>query len=273
VGRSPWPEAESEVTAGAATDRDLRRVLFSHLTAQGKQPSPMEVDAAARRILREREMRAARASMEAAGSRVHYYQADIRDGASTEELFRQVYESHGRIDGVVCGAGVIEDKLIEDKTPESFDRVFDTKARSIFHLAQCLRPESLKFFVIFSSMAGWTGNRGQVDYVAGNEVLNRMAVHLSARWNRRVVAIDWGPWDKAGMVTTETRRQFLERGVALVSPDAGRRFLLDEIRFGNPTDTIVGVMGRLGVEQPAGLAAQYPVPAMGTLVTAGGTLN
>jgi NAD(P)-dependent dehydrogenase (short-subunit alcohol dehydrogenase family) len=273
VGRSPWPEAESEVTAGAATDRDLRRVLFSHFQAQGKQPTPIEVDAAARRVLREREMRAARSSMEAAGSRVRYYQADIRDGAATEELFRQVYESHGRIDGVVCGAGVIEDKLIEDKTPESFDRVFDTKARSIFHLAQCLRPEALKFFVIFSSMAGWTGNRGQVDYVAGNEVLNRMAVHLSARWNRRVVAIDWGPWDKDGMVTAETRRQFLERGVGLVPPDAGRRFLLDEIRFGNATDAIVAAMGRLGVEQPAGGAAQSTDPAMGMLVTAGGALS
>jgi NAD(P)-dependent dehydrogenase (short-subunit alcohol dehydrogenase family) len=258
VGLSPWPEAESEVTAGAASDSDLRRILFTHLKAQGKQPSPIEVDAAARRILREREMRAARSIMEAAGSRVLYHQADIRDGASTDELFRRIYETHSRIDGVVCGAGVIEDKLIEDKTPESFDRVFDTKARSIFHLARSLRHESLKFFVMFSSVAGWTGNRGQVDYVAGNEVLNRMALHLSARWNRRVVAIDWGPWDKAGMVTAETRRQFLERGVALVSPEVGRRFLLDEIRFGSLSDPIVAAMGRM----PEG-AAQQPVQSSG----------
>ena len=104
-------------------------------------------------------------------------------------------------------------------------------------------------------------------------MLNRMAVHLSARWNRRVVAIDWGPWDKAGMVTVETRRQFLERGIALVSPDAGRRFLLDEIRFGNTSDPIVAAMGRLGVEEPASGAARYPVPAGGTLITSGGTLN
>ena len=211
--------------------------------------------------------------MEAAGSRVRYYQADIRDGASTEELFRQLYENHGRVDGVICGAGVIEDKLIEDKTPESFDRVFDTKALSIFHLAQSLRPESLKFFVMFSSMAGWTGNRGQVDYVAGNEVLNRMAVHLSARWNRRVVAIDWGPWDKAGMVTAETRRQFLERGVGLVSPDAGRRFMLDEIRFGSTTEAIVAVMGKLAAGEPAGAAVRHPAAESGALITAGGTLN
>jgi NAD(P)-dependent dehydrogenase (short-subunit alcohol dehydrogenase family) len=264
VGRSPWPEEqESDVTAGAVSDSDLKRVLFGQLRAQGKQPSPMDLDAAARRILRDREMRAARSAMEAAGSRVFYYRADMRDGAFTEELFRQIYETHGRIDGLVCGAGIIEDKLIEDKSPESFDRVFDTKVRAVFHLARSLRSESLKFFVIFSSVAGWAGNRGQVDYVAANEVLNRMALHLSARWNRRVVAIDWGPWEKAGMVTAETRRQFLERGVALVPPDAGRRFLLDEIRFGDPSELIVAALGRLAVDEPA--AAQLPVPVPATV--------
>jgi NAD(P)-dependent dehydrogenase (short-subunit alcohol dehydrogenase family) len=257
VGRSPWPEgAESEATARAASDGDLKRALFAQLKGQGKSPSPLELDAAARRILQAREMRAARAAMEAAGSRVFYYAADIRDGASSAELFRQVYANHGRIDGLVCGAGIIEDKLIEDKTAESFDRVFDTKTRAIFHLARLLRPEALKFFVIFSSVAGWSGNRGQVDYVAANEILNRMALHLSARWNRRVVAIDWGPWEKAGMVTPETRRQFLERGVGLVPPDAGRRFLLDEIRFGDPSELIVAAMGRLAVEETA--PAQLP---------------
>jgi NAD(P)-dependent dehydrogenase (short-subunit alcohol dehydrogenase family) len=258
AGRSPWPEAESEVTVGAASDSDLRRILFAHLKAQGKQPSPIDVDGSARRILREREMRAARKRMESAGSRVYYYQADIRDEASMETLFHRIYETHGRIDGVVCGAGIIEDKRIEDKTPESFDRVFDTKARSIFHLAKSLRPESLKFFVMFSSLAGWTGNAGQVDYVAANEVLNRMALHLSARWNRRVVAIDWGPWDKSGMVTAETRRQFLARGVGLVPPDAGRRFLLDEIRFGTDSDPIVAALGRLEFVEPDGAISHSP---------------
>jgi NAD(P)-dependent dehydrogenase (short-subunit alcohol dehydrogenase family)/malonyl CoA-acyl carrier protein transacylase/acyl carrier protein len=251
VGRSPWPDPEKPETAGAPSDADLKRVLFAQLKAQGKAPTPMELDSEARRILREREMRAAVSDMESAGSRVVYCRADVRDGAATADLFRQIYETHGRIDGVVCGAGIIEDKLIEDKTPASFDRVFDTKAQAVFNLAQVLRPESLKFFVIFSSVAGWAGNRGQVDYVAANEVLNRMALHLSGRWNRRVVAIDWGPWEKAGMVTAETRRQFVERGVGLVAPDAGRRFLLDEIRFGDPSHFIVAALGKLAVDEPA----------------------
>ena len=38
---------------------------------------------------------------------------------------------YGKIDGVLHGAGVIEDKLIKDKTPESFDRVFGTKVEIV----------------------------------------------------------------------------------------------------------------------------------------------
>jgi NAD(P)-dependent dehydrogenase (short-subunit alcohol dehydrogenase family) len=101
----------------------------------------------------------------------------------------------------------------------------------------------LKFFVLFSSIAGWVGNRGQSDYVAANAVLNRLAIALARKWDRRVVAIDWGPWERAGMVTDLIRRQFEARGVVLVPADAGRRFLTDEIRRGGRGDALVLALG------------------------------
>jgi hypothetical protein len=61
------------------------------------------------------------------------------------------------------------------------------------------------------------------------------------------------------MVTAQTRRQFIERGIGLVPPDAGRRFLLDEIRFGDPSEVIVAALGSLAVEEPA--AEALPVLA------------
>jgi NAD(P)-dependent dehydrogenase (short-subunit alcohol dehydrogenase family) len=245
LGRSAWPEGESSPTAGLESEKDLKRALFEQMQSQGKEPSPGDLERATRRVLMDREMRSSRAAMEGAGSRVFYHQADSRDPESMERVFADIYQTHGRVDGVIHGAGVIEDKLIEDKSPESFARVFDTKSRSVFNLARSLRPAGLKFLVIFSSIAGWTGNRGQVDYVAANEVLNRMALHLAARWKKRVVAIDWGPWAKSGMVTEGVRRQFLERGVGLVSVDSGRRFLLDEIRHGEISHAIVAALGKV----------------------------
>src|SRR5262249_31726398 len=147
-------------------------------------------------------------------------------------LIDRMYQSHGRIDGVIHGAGIIEDKLIEDKKAESFDRVLRTKALSAFILSRKLRPESLKFLVFFSSVAGRFGNRGQADYAAASEILNKVALDLDRKWPGRIVSINWGPWAKTGMVSSEVRRQFAERGVPLIEPSDGRRALDEELRLG-----------------------------------------
>jgi NAD(P)-dependent dehydrogenase (short-subunit alcohol dehydrogenase family) len=123
--------------------------------------------------------------------------------------------------------------------------VFDNKVKSVFLLSRLVRPESLKFLVLFSSIAGWFGNRGQSDYAAANEVLNRMAMYLDARWNNRVVAIDWGPWDQLGMASEQVKKQFRERGVGLIDPDAGRDYLLDELMYGDRSQALIVAEGPL----------------------------
>ena len=54
-------------------------------------------------------------------------------------LFGDLYARHGRIDGVVHGAGVIEDKLLADKTSDSWSRVVDTKVVGLLLLARHVR--------------------------------------------------------------------------------------------------------------------------------------
>ena len=75
-------------------------------------------------------------------------------------------------------------------------------------------------------------SRGQSDYAAANEILNKLAVYLDRRWPGRVVAINWGPWDAPGMVSDELRRDFVRRGVSLVPAVEGVRRFLDELRAG-----------------------------------------
>ncbi len=218
---------------------------MGQIQQEGKRPTPVEVETACRRILMDREMRANVEALKASGSTVEYVTVDVMDEASMRSLIDGVYQKYGRIDGVINGAGVIEDKLIEDKSPESFDRVFDLKVQSVFLLSRLLKPENLKFLVLFSSIAGWFGNRGQSDYAAANEVLNRMAMYLGSKWKARVVAIDWGPWDKMGMATDEVKRQFKERGVGLIDPEAGKRFMVDELLHGDRNHNIIVAEGAL----------------------------
>ena len=142
---------------------------------------------------------------------------------------------------MVHGAGIIEDKLIRDKTPESFDRVVHTKADSVYVLSRKLRPESLQCLLLMSSITAAFGNRGQADYAAANGIMNGLSVILSAQWPARVVAMNWGPWGSSGMVSEEVRQQFLTRGIQMIPLDGGAQAALREIEAGPQSDPLVAM--------------------------------
>lgn len=242
VGRSPMPPAEeSPVTAGLG-DKEIKAALIKACQQRGEPLNLGQIEREYRNVLRDRDMRGNIDKMIQAGARVHYYSADVRDEASFGPLLDQLYEQFGRIDGVIHGAGIIEDKLIKDKTPESFERVLGTKADSGFILSRKLRPETLQFLIFFSSVSGRFGNRGQGDYAAANEVLNKLAVYLDHKWPTHVVSMNWGPWD-AGMVSDEVRRQFKRRGVSLIPISTGQQRLVEELNFGRKGEVEVVICG------------------------------
>jgi acyl transferase domain-containing protein/NAD(P)H-dependent flavin oxidoreductase YrpB (nitropropane dioxygenase family)/NAD(P)-dependent dehydrogenase (short-subunit alcohol dehydrogenase family) len=246
VGRSPLPEDnESPDTAAIAGAAELKAVLIERLRREGRPDSPGVIESAYRRLLQDREIRGNLERLKQAGARVHYYQADVRDEAAFRAVLVDVYRRFGTIDGVIHGAGVIQDKLIGDKTPESFDRVFGTKVESALILSRHLKFDRLKFCVFFASVAGRFGNRGQSDYAAGNEVLSKLAVHLDRRWPGRVVSIAWGPWSSIGMVSG-LEKHLGQRGLQMIPPDRGPCFLDEELRRGRKGECEVVIAGEVG---------------------------
>ncbi len=233
VGSSPLPpEQEDSVTAGLEDEAGIKAALIAAAGSGGGEVSLAGIEQRYRALLREREMRANLAAMQATGARIVYRRADVRSREQFGGLLENLYAEFGRIDGVIHGAGIIEDKLLVDKSPDSFARVVSTKADSVFLLSRHLRPQSLKFLVLFSSVAGRFGNPGQCDYTAANEIVNKMARFLDARWPCRVVSVNWGPWAREGMVSPALERQFAERGVRLIDPEQGVAALLAEIAGG-----------------------------------------
>jgi NAD(P)-dependent dehydrogenase (short-subunit alcohol dehydrogenase family) len=228
VGRSRRPDPEP-VETRSLNRAGLREALLAQARARGTKILPMEIEREVDRTLKDRQMRDNLAAFEKLGATVEYHALDVRDPAAFGGLLEDLYRRFGKIDGVIHGAGVIQDKFIRDKSLESFDAVFGTKVESSLILAGALRPETLKFVVFFSSVAGRFGNAGQVDYSAANEFLNKLAAHLDHVWpSTRVVAINWGPWD-AGMVSDQLRAQFAARNVPLISVPEGIRFLETEL--------------------------------------------
>jgi len=194
-----------------------------------------------------------RGALERAGARVELHACDVTDAEAFGALIDDVYARHGRIDGVVHGAGVIEDKLVHDKDPASFQRVIETKVHGARVLARTLRPDGLRFLVFFGSVSARFGNRGQADYAAAGEMLNKLAQRLDRAWDARVVSINWGPWRTTGMVSDGVMRQFAERGVHLIEVPVGLRRLAEELRHGRKGEAEVVIGGASGIgPAPAG---------------------
>ena len=240
LGRTPYPSADEEpATIGLVDPPALRAAIVADAKAKGSRPSPAEVEAACRRLLAEREMRRTFAELREAGARVTYVRADVRDNADFGRALDTVYARFGRLDGVVHAAGVIEDRLVQDKSADSFDRVFDTKVDAAYTLLHRLRLDSLRFLVFFTSVAGKFGNRGQGDYAAANEVLTQLARTLDDCWTARVVAMSWGPWADGGMVSGGLAEEFARKGIELIPPATGRRLFDEELRWGHPHSEVV----------------------------------
>jgi acyl transferase domain-containing protein/NAD(P)-dependent dehydrogenase (short-subunit alcohol dehydrogenase family) len=243
AGRSELPsETESEVTLELTNEKDIKSALIADMKSRGESFELTQVQAAYEKICKEREIRTNLAAMRQAGARVIYEPVDVRDEQQFGRFIDHVYESQGRLDGVIHGAGVIEDKLLADKSWESFDRVFGTKTESVFVLSKKLQPETLKFMALFSSVAGRFGNAGQCDYTAANDVINKIAIYLDHRWPGRVFAVNWGPWSGGGMASEDVQRQFRERGVQPISPLQGARNFELELRKGHKGEPEV-IMG------------------------------
>ncbi|MGB3508209.1 MAG: SDR family NAD(P)-dependent oxidoreductase [Microcoleaceae cyanobacterium] len=234
VGRSDYAETEDPRIQGIEDIPSLRKVLLQQAIAEGFSPTPVQIEQQIKQIRRDRDIRSNLARFRQQGATVEYISSDVKNPIELNNLVTEIYSRYGRLDGVIHGAGIIEDKLIIDKTLDSFGQVFDTKVDSTFLLSQCLRADSLKFFVLFSSVAGRYGNKGQSDYAAANEVINRLAWQLSQQWlQTRVLAINWGPWDTTGMATEEVKRKFREQGVIPIPLEAGSQFFLEELQRGD----------------------------------------
>jgi acyl transferase domain-containing protein/NAD(P)H-dependent flavin oxidoreductase YrpB (nitropropane dioxygenase family)/NAD(P)-dependent dehydrogenase (short-subunit alcohol dehydrogenase family)/acyl carrier protein len=224
LGRSAAPADAVDPELDAAPGQ---AALRSVLIGRGLR-NPREIEGETARILADREMRATFDGLRASAASVRYHAVDVRDAAAVAAVLQDVYARHGRIDGVIHGAGVLEDKLIGDKTPESFARVYATKVDGARALLGGLRDD-VRFVALFGSVSGVFGNRGQADYSAANDALDTLAHMRAGQAAGRVVSVDWGPWAGAGMVSPELEREYARRGVTLIDLRAGLAALLSEL--------------------------------------------
>jgi len=249
VGRSAAEAGESAEPIDPAA---FRATLIERDRTARVHRRPADIELAVTAAVHRREAARTIASLRSHGPAVEYHALEVSDADRFARLIADIYARHGRIDLVLHGAGVIEDKHLVDKTDASIDRVFDTKVDSAFTLYRALDPATLKAAVFFTSLSGRFGNRGQVDYAAANEVINRLAWRMAAEWaGVRVLSINWGPWARIGMAVDALG--IVGRRLAPIEPEAGCAFFLSELESGNSgeVEILAGDIALSESEQPA----------------------
>ena len=238
LGRTALPDGEPAWLSDADSDDEVRKAVRAN-EFSGHKPTPKELKAAVARHLGRREIRRNLDRIAAACVAVRYISLDVCDAGAVREAIQEIESSHGPVRGIVHGAGVIEDRRIENKTAEQFAAVFDTKVAGLRNVLDAIDVASLRAVVMFSSVSGRCGNVGQADYAAANELLNKASHRLAARLpDARIVSLNWGPWD-GGMVHPALRQEFVNHGLSLIPPEDGAELVADELADGGSGVEIV----------------------------------
>jgi len=144
---------------------------------------------------------------------------------------------------LIHASGVLKDKFIQNKTLEDFDAVYGTKVYGLRALLKVLPLNQLKHLIVFSSLAGFHGNRGQADYALANEVLNKAVHVIAARFpDCDARAFDFGPWG-GGMVTPQLQKMFEEQGVEIIPRAGGAETVANVLFYTNQSQALYGNWG------------------------------
>jgi NAD(P)-dependent dehydrogenase (short-subunit alcohol dehydrogenase family) len=246
AGRSavaPWPD-------GLPYTRDLKtlRGLLAARPRQGRaRLSPSEIDRTGRALLAGAEIRDTLAAIRQTGAQVEYIEMDAGDPDSVARALSGAQSRYGPVTGLVHGAGVLADRLAEEKTEAELRRVFAPKVGGLENVMRYLDSARLTHVALFSSAAAFFGNRGQSDYAMANAWLTRSAHLLAqAQPGLRVKVFHWGPW-AGGMVDATLAGHFEAQGIPLIPLGEGARIFASELLWGDP-DQIELVVGEAWAE-------------------------
>lgn len=159
--------------------------------------------------------------MEELGAEVMTVAADVSDESQMRRAIEDATLRFGTINGVVHLAGRPGGGIIQLKTREMAEQIFDPKVKGALVLAKLFEGRELDFLVIYSSIASILGEFGQADYCAANAFLDALAQARSSQAGTYTTVINWDIWQEVGLaVHTEVpphlrqwRQEMLAKGI------------------------------------------------------------
>ncbi|WP_316168663.1 MULTISPECIES: type I polyketide synthase [unclassified Bradyrhizobium] len=133
-----------------------------------------------------------RQQIEAAGAVVAYEVCDVANTRDVEMLARRWPNVHG----LVHSAGIPSGGLLAGRNASDISAVMEPKILGAINLMRSFGRNSLKHYVLCSSMNAIRPRFGQLDYCSANAFLDALA---AAAPDVRTVSINWDVWGTVGM--------------------------------------------------------------------------
>ena len=175
------------------------------------------------------------AAIRDAGGRAEGTAVDVRDEAAVAALFDGVRERHGRLDALICAAGILQGayQQPEELPTETFDLVLDVNVTGSFRCAKYATPllegAGGGVIVLLSSGGGVRGPSSSLAYGASKAGVHGLGLTLAARLAPRGIRVNTVcPGEiatamKLGVIATEAERAGGDPEAAVAAASAGSR--------------------------------------------------
>ena len=134
-------------------------------------------------------------AISALGRNARVLQFDVGERALVAAILETDIAQHGCYYGVICNAGIARDNVFPAMTGEDWDTVMRTNLDGFFNVLNPLimpmvRRRAPGRIVTLSSIAGLTGNRGQVNYSAAKAGIIGATKALALELARREITVN-----------------------------------------------------------------------------------
>jgi NAD(P)-dependent dehydrogenase (short-subunit alcohol dehydrogenase family) len=141
--------------------------------------------------------RQAQAALAARGFKVDFIEMDVTDSAAVDAAAAQVFKEKGRVDILVCNAGIARSETAaEDLTDEHWLNVLDVNLNGLFWCCRAFGRLMLAAgrgsIVNIGSMSGFIVNKPQpqAQYNASKAGVHHLTKSLAAEWAARGVRVN-----------------------------------------------------------------------------------
>ena len=159
--------------------------------------------------------------IESHGVKAHFIASNAADFEAAHAVVEEVVNIFGKLDILVCNAGITRDTLLMRMNEQQWDSVLEVNLKSVFNYCHAATPQMMRQrsgrIIAMSSVVGIGGNAGQANYAASKAgiigFIKSLSKELGSR-NIRANAI------APGFILTDQNRSLLTNPDGSLTPRA-----------------------------------------------------